>query len=146
MFEELELFGRSMYYTLIERDYDELIRRVGVRIGLRSCNTAAAANVSLASHCLHSHIQENVTPQVFTTEDASMSLTIFPESTHQFPGKSCLPRRTIRGEARLFVLDFVTAVSAAEEEGERGRGGDALQWKPWARDSRTPLATLRRRS
>ena len=47
-----------------------------------------------------------------------MSLTIFPESTHQFPGKSCLPRRTIR-EARLFVLDFVTAVSAAEErEGE----------------------------
>ena len=55
----------------------------------------------------------------------SMSLTIFPESTHQFPGKSCLPRRTIRGEARLFVLDFVTAVSAAEEEeeGERGREG-----------------------
>ena len=41
----------------------------------------------------------------------------------------------------MFVLDFVTAVSAAEEEGEgeRGRGGDALQWKPWARDSRTPL-------
>ena len=52
-----------------------------------------------------------------------MSLTIFPESTHQFPGKSSLPRRTIRGEARLFVLDFVTAVSAAEEEeGERERG------------------------
>ena len=52
-----------------------------------------------------------------TTEDVTH---YFPgKHTHNFPGKSW---STIRGEARLFVLDFVTAVSAAEEgEGERGR-------------------------